>query len=140
MTFSLSAGRPATPISAGTQVGLAGGGGAPIIFETDVAFTAVSVSLIAVQSFDGSQFTLQTDANAVNGPPGYPALSNTPQVNAALYLGFDQPFPAGTHLLTVYLGSSGVPDPVLAGGTLSALPSAILSNGCVKIVPGTANP
>ena len=27
-----------------------------------------------------------------------------------------------------------------AGGTLSSLPSAILTNGCVKIVPGTANP
>ena len=104
LTFSLSAGSPATPISAGTQVGLAGGGGTPIYLETDVAFTAVSVSLIAVQSFDGSQFTLQTDANAVNGPPGYPALSNTPQANAALYLGFDQAFPAGTHRLDRLFG------------------------------------
>ena len=139
LTFTLSPGSPAVSLSAGTQVGLAGGGGTPIIFETDVPLTAVALSLQAVQSFDGSQFTLQTDANAVNGPPGYPALSNTPQTNAALYLGFDQAFPAGTHRLTVYLGSSGVPDPVQGGGTLSALPSAILVNGCVSIVPGTAN-
>ena len=77
-------------------MGLAGGGGTPILFETDVAFTAVGLSLTAVQSFDGSQFTLQTDANVVSGP-GYPALSNTPQPDAGVYLGFDQAFPAGNH-------------------------------------------
>jgi predicted phage baseplate assembly protein len=140
LTFTLSTGAPATPISAGTQVGLAGGSGAPVIFETDVAFTAVGLTLAGVQSFDGSQFTLQTDANAVNGPPGYPALSNTPQPDAALYLGFDQAFPAGTLRLTIYLGSSGTPAPVQGGGTLSALPSAILVNGCTKFVPGTLLP
>jgi predicted phage baseplate assembly protein len=140
LTFTLSAGSPAQSISAGTQVGMSGGGGAPIIFETDVPLTAVSLSLQAVQSFDGSRYTLQTDANAVNGPPGYPALSNTPQTNAALYLGFDQAFPAGTHRLTVYAGDQGVPAPVQGGGTLSSLPSGILQNGCVSLIPGTANP
>ncbi|MFZ3327028.1 MAG: putative baseplate assembly protein [Methylocella sp.] len=140
LTFTLSKGAVSQNISAGTQVGLAGGSGTPILFETDVPLTAVGLSLQAVQSFDGSQFTLQTVANAVNGPPGYPALSNTPQSNAALYLGFDLAFPAGTHRLTIYLGSSGTPAPVQGGGSLSALPSAILVNGCVSIVPGTTNP
>ena len=30
--------------------------------------TAVGINLVAVQSFDGSQFTLQTDANAAQRP------------------------------------------------------------------------
>jgi predicted phage baseplate assembly protein len=141
LTFAVSAGE-VQDISAGTQVGLAGGSGTPIIFETDLPLTAVGVSLKEVQSFDGSQFTLQTAANAVNGPPGYAALSNTPQRDAALYLGFDPGFPPGAQIrLTIYVGSSsGAPAPVQGGGSLSVLPSARITGGCVQIVPGTANP
>jgi predicted phage baseplate assembly protein len=140
LTFTIAKGQT-QDISAGTQVAL-GGGGAPLIFETDVAMSAVGVNLVAAQSYDGSQFTLQTDANAVNGPPGYPALSNTPQRGSALYLGFDQAFPAGTTpQLTVYVGSGGAPAPVMGGGNLSVLPAArMLANGCTQVVSGVGNP
>lgn len=114
LTFTLSKGA-AQSVSAGTQAAASGGSGGQLIFETDVAFTAVGITLAAVQSSDGSQFTLQTDANAVNGPPGYLALSDTPQRDAALYLGFDAPFPAGSHRLTIYVGSFGTPAPVRGG-------------------------
>ena len=139
LTFTLASGAVSQNISAGTQVALAGGGGTPILFETDVAFTAVGLALTAVQSFDGSQFTLQTTANVVNGP-GYTALSNTPQPDAGVYLGFNQAFPAGDHRLTVYLGSPGTPAPVQGGANLSSLPTAVLTNGCVTIAQGTGNP
>jgi predicted phage baseplate assembly protein len=123
LTFTLSKGAVSAPIPTGTQVALGGGSGQPILFETDQPLTAVGLALAAVQSFDGAQFTLRTDANAVNGPPGYAALSNTPQRNAALYLGFDQAFPAGAHRLTIYLGSSGTPAPVQGGGTPLTTPA-----------------
>jgi predicted phage baseplate assembly protein len=139
LTFTLASGAVSQRISAGTQVALAGGGGTPILFETDVAFMAVGMSLTAVQSFDGSQFTLQTTANVINGP-GYPALSNTPQPDAGVYLGFNQAFPTGDIRLTVYLGSPGAPAPVQGGANLSSLPTAVLTNGCVTIAPGTGNP
>jgi predicted phage baseplate assembly protein len=120
LTFTLSTGAISAPIPTGTQVALGGGSGQPILFETDLPLTAVGLNLQAVQVFDGAQFTLQTDANALNGPPGYPALSSTPQQNAALYLGFDKAFPAGTHRLTIYVGDGSVPAPVQGGGSLTA--------------------
>jgi predicted phage baseplate assembly protein len=123
LTFTLSKGAVSAAIPTGTQVALGGGSGQPILFETDQPLTAVGLALVAVQSFDGAQFTLRTAANALNGPPGYAALSNTPQRNAGLYLGFDQPFPAGTHRLTIYLGSFGTPAPVPGGGTPLAAPA-----------------
>ena len=123
LTFTLSKGAVSAAIPTGTQVALGGGSGQPILFETDLPLTAVGLSLAAVQTFDGAQFTLQTDANAANGPPGYAALSATPQQNAGLYLGFDQAFPAGTHRLTFYVGSGAVPAPVQGGGSALTAPS-----------------
>jgi predicted phage baseplate assembly protein len=121
LTFTLSKGAVSADIPAGTQVALGGGGGGPpILFETQEPLTAVGAALAAVQSFDAAQFTLQTDANAANGPPGYAALSATPQKDAALYLGFDQAFPAATIRLTFYIGGSAVPAPVQGGATTTA--------------------
>jgi hypothetical protein len=123
LTFTLSKGAVSAAIPTGTQVALGGGSGQPILFETDLPLTAVGLLLVAVQTFDGAQFTLQTDANTANGPPGYPALSITPQQNAALYLGFDQAFPPGTHRLTFYVGSGDIPAPVAGGPSALAIPA-----------------
>jgi predicted phage baseplate assembly protein len=117
LTFTLSKDAVSAQIPTGTQVASGGGSGQPILFETDEPLTAVGLSLVAVQTFDGAQFTLQTDANAVNGPPGYAALTTTPQKDAALYVGFDRAFPAGTHRLTIYVGGPDSPAPVLGGGS-----------------------
>jgi predicted phage baseplate assembly protein len=123
LTFTLTKGAPPVEIPTGTRIAAGGGSGQPILFETDQPLTAVSLTLAAAQSFDGTQFTLRTDINSINGPPGYAALSNTPQRNAALYLGFDQPFPAGTHRLTIYLGDSVTPAQVQGGGTPLTAPA-----------------
>jgi hypothetical protein len=123
LTFTLSKGAVSADIPTGTQVALGGGSAQPILFETDQPLTAVGLTLVAVQTFDGAQFMLRTDSNAINGPPGYAALSDTPQRNAALYLGFDQPFPAGTHRLTIYLGGSITPALVQGGGAPLTAPA-----------------
>jgi predicted phage baseplate assembly protein len=116
-------------VPAGTQVALgASSSGPPVIFETDAELTVVGLKLASVQSFDASQFTSYTDANGLDGPPGYPPLSNTPQNNAALYLGFDfvslpspvpspppPPFPPGQHRLTVHVSQGDVPATVVGG-------------------------
>jgi predicted phage baseplate assembly protein len=120
LTFTLSKGATSADIPAGAQVAMGGGSGQPILFETDEPLTAVGLTLAAVQTFDGASFTLQTDANARNGPPGFAALSATPQRNCALCLGFDQAFPPGTHRLTVYIGDPDVPAPAQGGSTSQA--------------------
>jgi predicted phage baseplate assembly protein len=123
LTFTLTTDAPPTDIPVGARVALGGGSGQPVLFETDSPITAVNITLTAVQSYDGAQFTLRTDANAVNGPPGYAALSDTPQRNAGLYLGFDKPFgydpafPDRNYGLMIYLGSGDTPTPVLASAT-----------------------
>ena len=118
LTFTLSKGAVSADIPTGTQAALGGGAGQPVLFETDAPLTAVGLSLAAVQTFDGAQFTLQTDANNADAAPGYPAFSATPQRGCALYLGFDAVFPPGSHRITAYLGDDGVPAPV-QGGSIS---------------------
>ncbi len=104
------------PVDAGTRVALgAASDGPQIIFETDADLTVVGLTVKSVQSFDGSVFTDYTNANALDGPPGYPPLSNTPQNNAALYIGFDQAFPAGEHRLTVHVSQGSNPATVTGG-------------------------
>jgi hypothetical protein len=118
-------------VGAGTQVALgATSDGPPVIFETDADLTVVGLTLKSVQSFNGSMFTDYTSANALDGSPGYPALSNTPQNNAALYLGFElpklpsksppppppQPFPSGMHRLTIHV-SQGLNPATVTGGS-----------------------
>lgn len=123
LQFSLAKGPTMAPVGAGTQVQLgAASDGPPIVFETDADLMVHSLTLKAVQSFDGSQFTDYTSANAIDGAPGYPPLSNTPQNNAALYLGFDLPFPYDPvsqnteHRITIHAGSGLIPSPVTGGG------------------------
>jgi predicted phage baseplate assembly protein len=124
LQFTLAQGGPkAAPVGAGTQVQLgAASDGPPVIFETDADLTVVGLNLQSVQSYDGSLFTDYTAANLVDGPPGYLALSGTPQNNAALYLGFDQAFPFdpisqnAEHRLTIHVAQGADPATVTGGG------------------------
>jgi predicted phage baseplate assembly protein len=89
-------------IPQGTRVALSDAvNGTPVIFETTDNLYAVGASVAAVQSFDGAQYQLQTQSNGTAGKTFYP-LSSSPQVGAALYVGFDRKFPIGTFTLTVY--------------------------------------
>ena len=123
LQFTLVKGAPkSATVGAGTQVQLgAASDGPPVIFETDADLTVVGVALQSVQSYDGSQFTDYTAANGVDGPPGYLAFTGTPQNNAALYLGFDQPFPYdptsqnAEHRLTIHV-AQGTDSATVTGG------------------------
>jgi predicted phage baseplate assembly protein len=92
----------AVEVPARTQVSLSGGGdGGPVIFETEAGFTAVNTQLVALQSFDGAQFQILTEANRVGGKY-YKAFGRGPQRGAALYLGFKPAFPTGRLRLRVH--------------------------------------
>jgi hypothetical protein len=75
----------------------------PIIFETDQPISVVGATLKALQSFDGAQYTLVDQSNAIDGQFFYP-FGPQPQAQAAFYLGFDRSFPtnAGPYMLTVH--------------------------------------
>lgn len=117
LQFTLVPKAAATSVLAGTQVALGGSSsGPPVVFETDFDLLVTGLNLVSVQSFDGSQFTDYTALNSTDAPPGYPPLSQTPQVNAALYLGFNNVFPAGTNRLTFHVAQGPMPTPVQGGG------------------------
>jgi len=116
LQFTLVPKQPATQVLAGTQVSLGGSSsGAPVVFETDFDLLVTGLTLVSVEAFDGSQFTDYTAPNSTDAPPGYPPLSLTPQPNAALYLGFNNVFPAGVNRLTFHEVQGSTPTPVLGG-------------------------
>ena len=116
LQFTLAKGVASAMVPAGTQVALGGSSsGPPVVFETDFALTVTGLTLTSVQSFDASQFFDYTAPNLAGGPPGYPPLSQTPQPGAALYLGFDQPFPTGVQRLTAHALEEATPTPVRGG-------------------------
>jgi predicted phage baseplate assembly protein len=101
LTFTVSAKGIGVTVPAGTQVQAGGGAGGPVVFETDADLFAVGLSLAQVQVYDGARYTvIPADQRA----PGksFAALSPQPQPGAALYLGFDNPFPNGPQRLTVH--------------------------------------
>jgi predicted phage baseplate assembly protein len=125
LTFSLtSKSLPnAVLVPQGTQVSLGGAvNGQPIIFETTQNLYAVGASIQAVMSFDGAQYQLQTQSNNTPGQVFY-AFSNKPQAGAALYIGFDQPFPIGTFTLTIHASSD--PTFPIAQGNVASTPGVI---------------
>ena len=127
LTFTLTSKTLANAvlIPQGTQVSLSGAvNGRPIIFETTQNLNAVGGSIQAVMSFDGSQYQMQTQSNNTPGQLFY-AFSNQPQAGAALYIGFDQPFPAGTFVLTVH--ATADPAFPMAQGNVAATPGVVTS-------------
>jgi predicted phage baseplate assembly protein len=115
LTFKLSAKDLAgVLIPRGTKVGLAEQtDGGPVVFETDDNLYAVGAELTQVQSFDGAQYQLLTEANRVAGKI-FPAFGKRPRKDAALYLGFDRALTANQqhrllfHLYTADLIAEGM--------------------------------
>jgi len=105
LTFKLTTKNLANPvvIPQGTRVALAEQvDGKSVIFETNDNFFAVSAELTHVQSFDGARYEIVTEAFRVPGKFFYP-FGPQPQRNSALYLGFDESFPANAPVtLTVH--------------------------------------
>ncbi len=105
LTFTLSNGSISTMIPKGTPVGLEDQGGEePVIFETDEPLVALGVMLKDVQTYDGSTYSLNTEANNVVGQ-NYYAFGEKAVKDSALYLGFffNGPFPTKEVKLSLYL-------------------------------------
>jgi predicted phage baseplate assembly protein len=130
LTFTLSSPNlsAGVPIPGGTPVqAAASAGGSPVIFETDVTFLAVGLSLAQVQVYDGAQYQVVTIEQTSPGVSFAP-FSNQPQPNAALYLGFTGAFPPGQqNRLTIHASATGAPAPVQVGPDLtgSSLPPVV---------------
>ncbi|HEY6352720.1 MAG TPA: putative baseplate assembly protein [Candidatus Angelobacter sp.] len=128
VTFSVS--RPdltSVIVPAGTQVAATGGSGQSVIFQIDEALIAIGAQLAAVQTFDGSGYTTQTNKNNTPGQWFYP-LTQTPQAGNALLLGFSSPvtFPTDQINLSVSLYQSGLTQPILASGANLPPPATIV--------------
>jgi len=116
LQFTLVKNAAAQTVPAGTQVSLgSSSSGLPVTFETDSDLLVNGLTLTSVQSFDGSQFVDYVAQNASAATAGFYPLSGTPQANAALYMGFDQAFPAGINRLTFHAAQGGTPTPVQGG-------------------------
>jgi predicted phage baseplate assembly protein len=124
LTFNLSAKGLSQTIPAGTQAQAGGGSGSAVVFTTDGDLLAVGLTLAQVQVFDGARYAVIL---ADQRGPGlsFPPLSKTPQANAALYLGFDLPFPTGgPYRLTIHAAPATANAVIQAGPDLTgeALP------------------
>jgi predicted phage baseplate assembly protein len=102
LTFTLSGPRLAVSIPRGTRVSLAEtADGRPVTFETDDNLLAVSVAIAGIQSYDGTQYDLVTEASRIARQFFFP-FGERPQQGAALFLGLTEAFPKGRHTLTVH--------------------------------------
>jgi len=113
LQFTLAKGAASATVPAGTQVALGGSSsGPPVVFETDFELVVNGLTLVSIESFNGSQFTDYTAPALANAPTGFPPFSQIPQTGVALYLAFDQAFPAGVARLTFHEVQSSTPTPV----------------------------
>jgi predicted phage baseplate assembly protein len=104
LTFQLSAPNlgQVVVIPRGTKVALAEATDAgPVIFETDDNLYAISGRIAAIQSYDGAQYDLVTEASNLAQQFFYP-FGARPQKGAALYVGLTEAFPRGRHTLTIH--------------------------------------
>ncbi|MBS1789189.1 MAG: putative baseplate assembly protein [Acidobacteria bacterium] len=92
LTFSPIEGAPdVQPVLPRSQIAAQpSGGGDAVTFETIEGLSLIRVPLAAVQVFDGSAFSVLTQANEIPGTTFRP-FGWIPQVGSALYLGFAQP-------------------------------------------------
>ncbi len=113
LQFTLAQGVASATVPAGTQVGLGGStSGPPVVFETDFDLLVNGATLKSVESYDGSQFTDYSAPSLSNAPTGFPPFGPEPQASAALYMAFDQAFPAGATRLTFHAVEPPIPTPV----------------------------
>ncbi len=100
VTFTAKAGATAVgPVPAGTQLTAQSADGKSLIFETQSELALIALDMTDVQVYDGSSFTVVSQANQVPGPAIQP-FGFQPQLESALYLGFAPPknVPAGVTL------------------------------------------
>jgi uncharacterized phage protein gp47/JayE len=111
----------------GTQVAASGSSGQSLIFELDEDLIAIGALLAAVQTFDGSGYTTQTNKNNTAGQWFYP-FTQTPQAGCALLLGFTSPvaFPSVQISLAVSMYQSGLTQPVLESGANLPPPATVV--------------
>lgn len=115
----------AVPIPGQTQVGLANASSGQVIFETTDNLYACGASLAAVQTYDGSRYSVVNSFNPTDGSSWYP-FSKSPQAGAAVYLGFDRAFPAAGGYqfpLTILLNTPSVTGSV-QGSTTTTTPGS----------------
>jgi predicted phage baseplate assembly protein len=111
----------------GTQVAASGSSGQSVIFELDQDLIVIGARLAAVQTYDGSGYTTQTNKNNIPSQWFYP-FTQTPQAGNALLLGFSSPvaFPSVQITLAVNLYQSGLTQPVLESGANLPPPATIV--------------
>jgi predicted phage baseplate assembly protein len=92
LTFTVTS-QNAVQIPSGTRVQASGASSGQVTFETVDDLYAAGVNLAAVQIFDGAVYSVVTNFNTMDASPYY-AFGKSPQAGSALYLGFDNPYPA----------------------------------------------
>ncbi len=128
LTFALTRPDIATAIvPMGTQIAATGATGTPILFETDTALIAIGATLAALQSYDGTGYTVQTNKNANAGQWFYPFGQN-PKTGNALLLGFSSPvtFPSDQINLAVTLFEDSLSRPVVQCGGAIPPPATLI--------------
>ncbi len=111
----------------GTQVAASGSSGQSVIFELDQDLIAIGATITAVQTYDGSGYTTQTNKNNTPGQWFYP-FTQTPETGNALLLGFSSPvvFPSVQISLAVNMYQDGLTPPVLESGANLPPPATIV--------------
>lgn len=128
VTFSVSLPTlSSTIVPGGTQISASGSSGQSVIFETDEDLIVIGAQLAAVQTYDGSGYTTQTNKNNTVGQWFYP-FTQTPQVGCALLLGFSSPvaFPGVQINLGVSIFQSGLTPPVYESGANLPPPATVV--------------
>ncbi len=73
LQFTLAKSATSADVPAGTQVALGRTiQRTAVVFETDFDLTVTGLTLVSVQSYNGSIFTDYTAPNLTDAPPGYP--------------------------------------------------------------------
>lgn len=95
ITFAVADGvtAPTVAVPPRTQVSAAVDDGAPVVFETARALTALTAQLLAVQGYDGATYEDETSRNASPeaGSAGFCPFGSAPREGGALVLGFGFP-------------------------------------------------
>ena len=92
LTFTVTSPTPVL-IPGGTRVQASSASSGQVTFETAGDLSAVGANVAAVQTFDGATYSVVTNFNPVDGS-SYRAFGNLPQAGSALYIGFDNAYPA----------------------------------------------
>jgi predicted phage baseplate assembly protein len=127
VTFTVS--RPdltSVIVPQGTQIAATGATGSPIIFETDKSLIVIGAVLGALQTFDGTGYSVQTASNANAGQWFYP-FGEDSQAGSALLLGFSSPvpFPDVQIDLAVNLFEDGLTQPIMQCGAVIPPPATL---------------